>query len=166
MPCHCEGCEWNRDDRERAAGDRSEGLPSAADESEAEGSRTVVGKPVVVPRPEPLAKVWGQGAPALPGCPRIVPLMRSPVDVRRKLGRLLPHGGGARGVAPGTGVCRVLTDVHWPGQVVAVGILGRSVTRVPRSRGISVVWQRFLRPGAVVGGALLPMHVSVGIWEQ
>ena len=37
-------------------------------------------------------------------------------------------------MAPGTGV-------HWPGQVVAVGILGRSVKRVPHSRRIRVVWQ-------------------------
>ena len=53
-------------------GGRSKGLPSAADESEAEGSRTVVGlpvegKPVVAPRPEPLvcsqAKGWGRGLP-------------------------------------------------------------------------------------------------------
>ena len=45
---------------DRLRGSRSEGLPLAADESEAEGLQTVVGlpvegKPVVVPRPEPLA---------------------------------------------------------------------------------------------------------------
>ena len=58
---------------DRLCGGRSEGLPSAADESEAEGSRTVVGlpmedKPVVVRRPEPLAcsqaKGWGRGLPS------------------------------------------------------------------------------------------------------
>ena len=57
---------------DRLRGGRSEGLPSAADESEAEGLRPVVGllvegKPVVVPRPEPLAcsqaKGWGRGLP-------------------------------------------------------------------------------------------------------
>ena len=45
-------------------GCRSERLPSAADELEAEGLRTVVGKPIVVPRPEQLAcsqaKGWGR----------------------------------------------------------------------------------------------------------
>ena len=71
---------------DRLRGCRSEGLPSAADKSEAEGLQTVVGLPVVgksvvIPRPEPLAcsqaKGWGWG---LPPCPGIVPLMLSPVD--------------------------------------------------------------------------------------
>ena len=56
---------------DRLGGGRSEGLVSAADESEAKGLRTVVGlpegKPVVVPRPESLAcsqaKGWGRGLP-------------------------------------------------------------------------------------------------------
>ena len=52
---------------DRLRGGRSKGLPSAADESEAEGLRTVVGEPVVVPQPEALAcsqsKGWGRGLP-------------------------------------------------------------------------------------------------------
>ena len=52
---------------DRLRGGRSEGLPSAADEPEAEGLRTVEGKPVVVPQPELLvcsqAKSWGWGLP-------------------------------------------------------------------------------------------------------
>ena len=52
---------------DRLHGGRSEGLPSAADKSEAEGLRTMVGLPVEVPRPEPLAcsqaKGWGRGLP-------------------------------------------------------------------------------------------------------
>ena len=57
---------------DRLRGGRSEGLPSAEDQSEAEGLRIVVelpveGKPVVVPWPEPLAcsqaKGWGRGLP-------------------------------------------------------------------------------------------------------
>ena len=51
---------------DRLRGGRSERLPSAANESEAEGL-PVEGKPVVVSRPEPLAcsqaKGWGQGLP-------------------------------------------------------------------------------------------------------
>ena len=35
-------------------------------------------------------------------------------------------------MGPGTGVCRVLTGVHWPGQLVAVGILDPALARGPR----------------------------------
>ena len=133
----------------RLRGCRSEGPPSAADESQAEGLRTVVGlpvmgKPAVVARIEPLAcsqaKGWGRGLPT-----------HSPIDVTPQWK---------------PGVCCVLTGVHWPGQVVAFSILGCPVARIPHTSGVRAVWQRFPRPGEVVGAALLSLRVSVGIWER
>ena len=69
-------------------------------------------------------------------------------------------------MALGTSVCCALTGVHWPGQVVAVSILGCPVAQIPHMSGVRAVWQGFPRPGEVVGVALLPLRVSVGIWER
>ena len=84
------------------------------------------------------------------------------MEAWRKLGWVLPRGG--RG--PGTSVRCALTGVHWPGQVVAVSILGRPVARILHTSGVRAVWQGFPRPGEVVGAALLPLRMSVGIWER
>ena len=74
----------------------------------------------------------------------------------------MPRGGGARGGAPGTGVCGVLTDVHRPGLVVEVGTPGRSVKR--RVRG---VWRGFPRPQAVVGaGACKRQHMGTVVGHR
>ena len=108
----------------------------------------------------------GPGAAPLPGCPSIVPLRWHPVEARRKLGWVLPRGGRCHGVAPGTSVCCALTGVHWPGQAVAVNILGPPVARISHTSGVRAVWQGFPRPGEVVGAALLPLRMSVGIWER